>query len=178
MEQEVGGARAGDCAEEEPDWMRDFVVDAEQSRPLKTKERKQRTVADPSVLTRSLGDLQKGESGSFDSSLEFDEKEFLVEEYESEEEGGLGIGKSTRKRGAHSGCSSSEDEDEASGGQGGEIEVTPKVYFSSRTHSQLTQFVRELKRTKFASEINAVCLGSRKNLCINEGIVLSFVSGQ
>ncbi|MQM20032.1 hypothetical protein Taro_053046 [Colocasia esculenta] len=166
-------ARAGDSAEDEPDWMRDFVVDAEQSLPSRKKERKQGIAAGPSVPTRNRDNLQKGEVGSSDNAVEFDETEFLVEEYMSEEEDMLGTGRSTRKRGAHSGCSSSsgEEEDEGSERPGGEIEVTPKVYFSSRTHSQLTQFVGELKRTKFASELNAVCLGSRKNLCINEGVL-------
>uniref|UniRef100_A0A453A0G2 Helicase ATP-binding domain-containing protein n=1 Tax=Aegilops tauschii subsp. strangulata TaxID=200361 RepID=A0A453A0G2_AEGTS len=44
---------------------------------------------------------------------------------------------------------------------------TPKVYFTSRTHSQLSQFVRELKRTDFSGKLRTVCLGSRKSLCIN-----------
>lgn len=79
-----------------------------------------------------------------------------------------GFGEDVARRGvgkrAHCGSSSSsssEDDDE----------MTPKVFFTSRTHSQLSQFVGELKRTEFAGRIRTVCLGSRKNLCINKDVL-------
>ena len=51
-----------------------------------------------------------------------------------------------------------------------EEDVQPmKVFFCSRTHSQLSQFVKELQRTVFSSSLKAVTLGSRKSLCINPG---------
>ena len=58
----------------------------------------------------------------------------------------------------------------------------PKIFYCSRTHSQLTQFVGELRRVKIPSftvgdestvegplqeEVKHLPLGSRKNLCIN-----------
>ena len=42
-----------------------------------------------------------------------------------------------------------------------------KVIYCSRTHSQISQFVREIRKTVFADHIRVVSLGSRKNLCIN-----------
>ncbi|XP_028967374.1 regulator of telomere elongation helicase 1 homolog [Galendromus occidentalis] len=42
----------------------------------------------------------------------------------------------------------------------------PQVLYSSRTHSQLSQASRELKRTKYRY-MNSVVLGSRDQLCIN-----------
>ncbi|KHJ30581.1 putative atp-dependent rna helicase chl1 [Erysiphe necator] len=67
-----------------------------------------------------------------------------------------------------------------------DIEDEVKIFYSSRTHSQLTQFINELRRPKFPSSISEisnqecssqdgsdiesvkhVTLGSRKNLCIN-----------
>ena len=53
-----------------------------------------------------------------------------------------------------------------------------KIFYCSRTHSQLTQFVNELKRVtmpptiplevdELEGEIKHLSLGSRKNLCIN-----------
>lgn len=60
--------------------------------------------------------------------------------------------------------SSEEDLDEED-----EQEEPLKVFFCSRTHSQLSQFVGELKRTKFAGSLQSVSLGSRKTLCINPG---------
>ena len=43
-----------------------------------------------------------------------------------------------------------------------------KILYCSRTHSQITQFINELKRTEFADKVKIVSLGSRKTLCINE----------
>ncbi|KAJ2345210.1 ATP-dependent DNA helicase chl1 [Coemansia sp. RSA 2671] len=45
-----------------------------------------------------------------------------------------------------------------------------KVIYASRTHSQLQQFVNEIKRTQFASadKVKCVTLGSRMQLCVNE----------
>ncbi|KAH8266752.1 hypothetical protein KR026_000071 [Drosophila bipectinata] len=42
----------------------------------------------------------------------------------------------------------------------------PKVIYASRTHSQLTQAMRELKRTAY-SNMRSVVLGSRDQLCIH-----------
>jgi hypothetical protein len=45
-----------------------------------------------------------------------------------------------------------------------------QIFFASRTHSQLSQFANELKRTSFATKITAVSLGSRQNLCVNSEV--------
>ena len=37
-----------------------------------------------------------------------------------------------------------------------------QVFFCSRTHSQLSQFIKELQRTAFADTISTVALASRK----------------
>ncbi|KAL7276264.1 ATP-dependent DNA helicase chl1 [Rhizina undulata] len=57
-----------------------------------------------------------------------------------------------------------------------------KIFFCSRTHSQLTQFINELRKVKilpsfseetlsFEEEIKHLSLGSRKNLCINPKVI-------
>ncbi|RUP49912.1 hypothetical protein BC936DRAFT_141005 [Jimgerdemannia flammicorona] len=46
----------------------------------------------------------------------------------------------------------------------------PKIYYASRTHSQLTQFIHEICKTAYADDLRAVPLGSRKNLCINKEV--------
>ncbi|GAA99647.1 uncharacterized protein L969DRAFT_94096 [Mixia osmundae IAM 14324] len=48
-----------------------------------------------------------------------------------------------------------------------EPDVT-KVYYASRTHSQLAQFVQEIRKTSFADTTRIVPLGSRASLCIND----------
>jgi len=42
-----------------------------------------------------------------------------------------------------------------------------KVIYAARTHSQLSQFVREIKRTHWGKDIRVVALGGRKQLCGN-----------
>ncbi|CAG8527014.1 2198_t:CDS:10 [Ambispora leptoticha] len=57
--------------------------------------------------------------------------------------------------------SGEDDEDE-------EPEET-KIYYCSRTHSQLSQFIQEVRKTRY-DELKLISLGSRKNLCINEKV--------
>jgi chromosome transmission fidelity protein 1 len=45
-----------------------------------------------------------------------------------------------------------------------------QVIFCSRTHSQLSQFVGELKRTAFAKDLRVVALGSRRQLCVHPAV--------
>ncbi|EPY53150.1 ATP-dependent DNA helicase Chl1 [Schizosaccharomyces cryophilus OY26] len=50
------------------------------------------------------------------------------------------------------------------------LPIVQKIYFSSRTHSQLRQFVQEIQKletSKISTPIRVVSLASRKNLCIN-----------
>jgi len=47
----------------------------------------------------------------------------------------------------------------------------PQIFFVSRTHSQLMQFVGELKKTRFHPSMSLVSLGSRKQLCINPDVL-------
>ncbi|GIL75953.1 hypothetical protein Vretifemale_5646 [Volvox reticuliferus] len=53
----------------------------------------------------------------------------------------------------------------------------PQIFFASRTHSQLAQFVGELRRTGFASRLRLVSLASRRGLCINEPVVALGAAG-
>ena len=47
---------------------------------------------------------------------------------------------------------------------GGEENHVTKIYYCSRTHSQLAQFVREVQRSPFGSDTSLVSLGSRQVL--------------
>lgn len=54
--------------------------------------------------------------------------------------------------------------------------VRPKIYYASRTHSQLGQFINEVKRTIFADPnhglpVKVVTLASRANLCVNPDVL-------
>eukprot|EP00986_Skeletonema_menzelii_P010471 scaffold5088_cov133-Skeletonema_menzelii.AAC.2 len=54
--------------------------------------------------------------------------------------------------------------------------VTPgagvrKIIYAARTHSQLSQFIGELRRTKWGKDVKVVALGSRSLLCCNDGVM-------
>ena len=51
-----------------------------------------------------------------------------------------------------------------------EEDTTRRIFFCSRTHSQLSQFVREVKKSPFGSDISVVSLASRGVLCINPSV--------
>lgn len=42
-----------------------------------------------------------------------------------------------------------------------------QIIIASRTHSQLSQFVGEIKRSPYGKDIRVVSLASRQNYCIN-----------
>ncbi|MED6127410.1 hypothetical protein PIB30_087877 [Stylosanthes scabra] len=69
-------------------------------------------------------------------TADVDDKEFLLEEYESEDEGDLGSVMSKRK--ATKSIHNSSSEDESNDAEEKEDEKKFKVYFCSRTHSQLS----------------------------------------
>ncbi|KNC73657.1 hypothetical protein SARC_13784, partial [Sphaeroforma arctica JP610] len=45
--------------------------------------------------------------------------------------------------------------------------VTPKIIYCSRTHSQISQFVGELKQSPYGEEVSVTSLASRQQMCIN-----------
>nr|XP_039264154.1 regulator of telomere elongation helicase 1-like [Styela clava] len=47
------------------------------------------------------------------------------------------------------------------------IPTAPKIIYASRTHSQLAQVVKELKRTAYAKDAKISILGSREQMCIH-----------
>ncbi|XP_075920134.1 ATP-dependent DNA helicase DDX11-like [Petromyzon marinus] len=63
-----------------------------------------------------------------------------------------------------SGMVSGFDDDD---GEDGEEPHVTKIYYCSRTHSQLAQFVRELQRSPYGASTRLVSLGSRQTLCVN-----------
>ena len=64
----------------------------------------------------------------------------------------------------------SEEADEDDRKEETEVDVR-KIIYCSRTHSQLSQFMREVKRTHWGRELKAVALASRKSMCINDKVL-------
>ncbi|XP_022954242.1 ATP-dependent DNA helicase DDX11 isoform X1 [Cucurbita moschata] len=169
-------------SDDEPDWMRTFAVSQDhqnQEKKIKKKEfgvgsgrhKKEGSKYNHQNLFSQEEDhfvtKEQKHMQTPNDSLEMEDQEFLVEDYESDDEVALSGGQSKRKNNGVSISSSSDDEED----QEESNEEKLKVYFCSRTHSQLSQFIKELRKTVFASELNVICLGSRKIFCINEEVL-------
>ncbi|XP_033335126.2 ATP-dependent DNA helicase DDX11 [Megalopta genalis] len=63
----------------------------------------------------------------------------------------------------HSDNSESEEDEE-------DIYENIKIFFCSRTHSQLSQFIGELKKSPYSEIVSVVTLASRQNYCVNKNI--------
>lgn len=50
------------------------------------------------------------------------------------------------------------------------IHLFPQIYFCSRTHSQLSQIINEIKNTIYGKSIRVASLASRQNYCINSNV--------
>lgn len=186
-------------SDDEPDWMRNFVLNKESEPPQCNTNKKKREgfrsmkrdnkkeKEEGCATIRDMVSCNGGGGGGREDDDrggvkilkkkigvgELDDEEFLLEDYESEGEDGM----QPKKRGC-CGVSvefSSGEEDVEDGFKDEEEEVRLKIYFCSRTHSQLSQFIKELRKTKFASELKVVSLGSRKIFCINEGTIVNFM---
>ncbi|XP_013858951.1 ATP-dependent DNA helicase DDX11 isoform X2 [Austrofundulus limnaeus] len=160
----------------EPDWITDFVqkkAERELVSKLKEEELKRKKREERLEMIRNNAHLKyasKRKSSEEDETIKFlqlskeertetagdqEDEELIVAEYESDDE-------SKSKNRFLQG--EDEEDDELV-----EEHVT-KIYYCSRTHSQLAQFVREVQKSPFSKSISVVTLGSRQNLCINEEV--------
>lgn len=162
----------------EPDWVTEFVqkkeerdlverLREEQVRRRKREERLKEVCQDgrlrfaakrtkheeeetEALLRLSREMLDAGTGPEQLEQLECGEEHLVLAEYESDEE----------RRGSRV----DEAEDDL------EEEHITKIYYCSRTHSQLAQFVREVLKSPFGKETRLVSLGSRQTLCVNEDV--------
>ncbi|KAK7891510.1 hypothetical protein WMY93_023473 [Mugilogobius chulae] len=169
----------------EPDWITDFVqkkaqrdlvsklkeslclyFSTPQDEDLKKKRRQERLemIRNNAQLkfamkrkseedeTLKLLQMSKAETPEGDT----EDEELVLAEYQSDDE-------TKAKHRFHVLDDDEDDEDLV------EEHVT-KIYYCSRTHSQLAQFVHEVQKSPFSKDISVVSLGSRQNLCINEEV--------
>ncbi|KAI9019056.1 helicase C-terminal domain-containing protein [Hyaloraphidium curvatum] len=89
------------------------------------------------------------------------EDDFAVDDYESDEDDAR---KQIKKI-----LSGADDDDKVDQlvGEDGEEPDEIKIFYCSRTHSQLSQVVNEIKKTAYGADICNVSLASRKNTCIH-----------
>ncbi|XP_070554012.1 ATP-dependent DNA helicase DDX11-like isoform X2 [Ptychodera flava] len=163
---------------DEPDWLAEFDekrAQAEKAAELKEEierklkyEERLRQLKNETRHKYSVKRKQTAESVTKDEDVEGsvsqpsgsiredeDDDDLVVTEYHSDEEG------AARRIG--------DDDDEDETENDDEPNIT-KIYYCSRTHSQLAQFVREVQKSPFGEDTKVVSLGSRQNLCINEAV--------
>ncbi|NWU94568.1 DDX11 helicase, partial [Upupa epops] len=120
---------------------------------LKYAAKRKRSEEDETKLLLQLSKEILSEGAEVLEQLDHNEEELILAEYESDEE----------KKGV-SGMEEDDDDDDL------EEEHVTKIYYCSRTHSQLSQFVREVQKSPFGKATRLVSLGSRQNLCVNEEV--------
>ncbi|XP_067907179.1 ATP-dependent DNA helicase DDX11 isoform X2 [Heterodontus francisci] len=118
---------------------------------LKYALKRKRDVDDTERLIQMSGEVVTAEQASSTEPLDREDESFILAEYESEDE------KNAKD-------SSLSDEDDL------EEEHVTKIYYCSRTHSQLAQFIHEVQKSPFGKEIRLVSLGSRQNMCVNDEV--------
>uniref|UniRef100_A0A8D8UYH1 DNA 5'-3' helicase n=1 Tax=Cacopsylla melanoneura TaxID=428564 RepID=A0A8D8UYH1_9HEMI len=53
------------------------------------------------------------------------------------------------------------------------VSSVPTIFYGTRTHKQITQIVRELKKTVYKDQLRMTILSSRKHTCINDEVLRS-----
>ncbi|XP_030646577.1 ATP-dependent DNA helicase DDX11 [Chanos chanos] len=179
--QEEGREKETGGVSEEPDWVSVFIqkkaqrelVDKLKDEEMKRKRREERLemIRHNAHLKYAMKrkSAEEGEAvklmeisrvdqqvGCGEEPHDPEEEGLIVAEYESDEE-------TTPKSRL---CDVEGDDDDAL-----EEEHITKIYYCSRTHSQLAQFVHEVQKSPFGSTVSLVTLGSRQNLCINPEVV-------
>uniref|UniRef100_A0A3Q2NUU3 DEAD/H (Asp-Glu-Ala-Asp/His) box helicase 11 n=1 Tax=Fundulus heteroclitus TaxID=8078 RepID=A0A3Q2NUU3_FUNHE len=161
----------------EPDWIADFVqkkaerdlVSKLKEEELKRRKREERLeTIRKNIHLKYAGKrksceedeaiklLQLSRGGETETPGDQEDEELVVAEYESDDE--------SKSKSRFLGGEEEDDEDELA-----EEHVT-KIYYCSRTHSQLAQFVHEVQKSPFGQNVSLVTLGSRQNLCVNDEV--------
>jgi chromosome transmission fidelity protein 1 len=192
-------ARQADDDDDDPEWMKEHARNEKRRNALQHQQDLENRLA--KVREREKKIKQKYENGEpltkrrkvaiAGQESNLDDEQFLLDDYESDKEGGSagrgtshpdGLSAETqallKKLGMNIGMPTAEED--------AEMPDELKIFFCSRTHSQLSQFSNELRRVHMppaiapdsafgdvndlSEEIKHLTLGSRKNLCINPNV--------
>lgn len=185
---------------EEPSWIVEHARKQRRQEALCRKQELNERIAKIKVKEKRAKErYESGEQGykrqkiATSEATNEDEAQFALDDYESDEESHkrtragafneYGLSAETQALMASLGYA-----DDATKDDDGDVPDETKIFFCSRTHSQLTQFSSELGRVKMppaitpdgdgegsdidllVEDVKHLTLGSRKNLCINEKV--------
>ncbi len=91
---------------------------------------------------------------------------FLLSDHDNDEEGGK---QPTLKDAMRELWDMDSDDEGGKREDDDEMDVR-KIIYCSRTHSQLSQFMGEIRRTEWGKDLKAVVLASRKSMCIHDKV--------
>ena len=108
--------------------------------------------ADFDELFRDAKEVQeavKKEIQAMQSGFSAEENDHILDDYQSEDEEDPGFNHEQEEK----------------------RDFSLRLFYCSRTHSQLSQFVKEIQKTSFSEDIRLVSLASRSNMCINDSVL-------
>lgn len=142
------------------DWFADILNDGSQSASSdqsvalgKLSELTKRIEIAKSTVVKYPSRLPSSLASAAGAITTASDMEFLLDDYMSDDEVLAGMIKTT----------ADDDPIDYSGLQ------LPRIYYCSRTHSQISQFIAEIAKTPYAST-RVITLSSRKNYCINDEV--------
>ncbi|EUC39179.1 hypothetical protein COCCADRAFT_31902 [Bipolaris zeicola 26-R-13] len=194
------GFAADTANSEEPSWIVEHAQKQRKQEALRRKQELNERIAKIKAKEKRAKERYENGESSYKrrkvvsgETNDDDEAQFVLDDYESDQEsqkrarGGTfnesGLSAETQALMASLGYA-----DDAPKNDDGEVPDETKIFFCSRTHSQLTQFSSELGRVKMppaialdddtnvadidslVEDVKHLTLGSRKNLCINDKV--------
>ncbi|KAJ2961754.1 hypothetical protein NQZ79_g2978 [Umbelopsis isabellina] len=185
---------------DEPDWLKEYTIDHRQKKEQTNRDERRKELQNRIERARKREQMErntnaswsrrqqykKSKSNESQSNLDADEMEYVLEEYDSDS----AVDNSTPQKSDSDLNLSAEvlqlmkkmeniddatHSDNDNGWDSTAVEDRDdvdelKIYFASRTHSQLSQFIREAQKTVYAKDLHLIGLSSRKNLCINKNV--------
>ncbi|KAI9209497.1 Asp-Glu-Ala-Asp/His box polypeptide 11 [Polychytrium aggregatum] len=164
----------------EPDWVQEHVRkrQVDEARTMLAEKRARRTARQQRLeelrreedLPDKRRKVQRFDKPTIDLLKE--EDEFLLANYDSDEELGTSDAAARVKKLQKEYNKIFGEPNPPSDGveDGDEDDDDIKIYYCSRTHSQLSQFVKELQKTGYSTSVRSISLGSRKNMCIHSRV--------
>ncbi|CAO3660492.1 unnamed protein product [Umbelopsis vinacea] len=185
--------------DDEPDWLKSYSVEHEQKRQQSEREARREELQTRIDRARkreaserrtkatwpTRQQAKKTKSAQAQSILNSGDSEYLLDEYDSDDsepnnrrqakndtESNLSadVQELLKRLETRNGVAIRTISDQWEAQHEDEDVDELKIYFASRTHSQLSQFIREIKKTTYAESLHVVGLSSRKNFCINKDV--------
>ncbi|EXV00486.1 DEAD-like helicases superfamily protein [Metarhizium robertsii] len=189
---EVSMQNAGDAYKDEPAWLVDQLLRRKREELVQRWEDREKRLEAIRLKEKALEDrgrkrrrLEEAITPGDGNDMDADEAEWLLNEWGDRDTGVQtalsGLSKESREvleRIGLGGPRKKEEDNDI-------LEEEVKIYYTSRTHSQLSQFITELRRPKFPSSlptslaekkssveetVKLLPLSSRQRLCINPSV--------